>query len=138
MSVIRLPSITLEFEGGILFVRAVPGQSHSAADAREAIEAGRELVGDRRVPTLSYMQGVGALDRDVRDVYRYELDYLEVHALLVGSAFSRLVGSIYIRVARPEVETRLFTDEAEALRWLRPFIDSCGSTTRRPGGPAED
>jgi hypothetical protein len=32
------------------------------------------------------------------------------------------MGDIYLRVARPAIPTRLFTDEREALAWLRTFL----------------
>lgn len=39
-------------------------------------------------------------------------------ALLVASPLSRAIGNFYLGFNRPEVPTRLFTDEIEAERWL--------------------
>jgi hypothetical protein len=44
-------------------------------------------------------------------------------ALLVeASPFGRMMGNVYLRIARPGIPTRLFADEGEALAWLRKFL----------------
>lgn len=40
-------------------------------------------------------------------------------ALLVGSPLSRALGNFFLGLNKPQMPTRLFTDEAEALAWLR-------------------
>ena len=44
-------------------------------------------------------------------------------ALLVeATPFGRIMGNIYLRVARPGIPTRLFADEPGALTWLSKFL----------------
>jgi SpoIIAA-like len=45
-------------------------------------------------------------------------------AMLVSSRFSKNIISFYIRVFRPAVPTRLFTDEAQAREWLATLSPS--------------
>ncbi len=40
-------------------------------------------------------------------------------AMLVGSAVSRMVGSLFLRMSPPPFPTRLFDDRDEALTWLK-------------------
>jgi hypothetical protein len=47
------------------------------------------------------------------------VDSFSVLALLVESSFlGRMIGNVYLRVARPGIPTQLFTDESRALEWL--------------------
>jgi hypothetical protein len=40
-------------------------------------------------------------------------------ALLVeANPFGRMFGNVYLRIAKPGIPTRLFSDEAEAATWL--------------------
>jgi len=39
--------------------------------------------------------------------------------LIEATPFGRMMGNVYLRVARPGVPTRLFGDERLALGWLK-------------------
>lgn len=42
-------------------------------------------------------------------------------AIIVGSPASRLFGTIFLRFQTPAVPTKLFTDDAMAVMWLRTY-----------------
>lgn len=48
--------------------------------------------------------------------------YTIADAFVINSVALKLVGNFYIRYNKPTRPTRLFTDETEALRWLRTFL----------------
>ena len=54
-------------------------------------------------------------------------------AMLVNSAFSRILAGIFLRLARTQWEVRVFGDEASARAWLVGFIEAGASATN--GGP---
>jgi hypothetical protein len=44
-------------------------------------------------------------------------------ALLVeGSPFGRMMGNVYLRIARPGIPTQLFAEEAQARKWLTDYL----------------
>lgn len=43
-------------------------------------------------------------------------------ALLIESTGHKIVGNFYIRVKKPYIKTKIFSDRAKALTWLRSFI----------------
>jgi hypothetical protein len=45
--------------------------------------------------------------------------YQAAIALLISGRVARGIASTYVRIFRPIIPTRLFTDEQEALNWLR-------------------
>jgi hypothetical protein len=43
-------------------------------------------------------------------------------ALLIENLGHRLVGNFYMRVIKPAMKTKIFTDREKALEWLREVI----------------
>ncbi len=44
-------------------------------------------------------------------------------ALLIGSPLTRMLGNIFLTINKPNVPTKLFTDETEAKEWLKQYIN---------------
>jgi hypothetical protein len=62
------------------------------------------------------------ISADVRHYYSGGklTEWFSAMALLVeASPLGRVMGNLYLRIARPGVPTRLFNDEAAALAWLK-------------------
>lgn len=114
-------------EGWCVVTRIQPGVLQSLDDARENLAAMNEVRQGIRRPALVDISVAAPLTPEVRHFYTgKELDEAFVAQALVIEAtpFGRTMGDIYLRVARPAIPTRLFTDEREALAWLRTFLPS--------------
>ena len=50
------------------------------------------------------------------------IDGFSALALLVDATpFGRMMGNVYLRIARPGIPTQLFSDEARAIAWLSGY-----------------
>ena len=109
-------------EQGLVIVRVNDGASQSVADAQENLAlAVSETQGQRR-PLLVDIRTAQPLDADARHHYSGQtlVDRFSALALLVeGSPLGRMLGNVYLRVARPGIPTQLFSDEGRALEWLK-------------------
>ncbi|MCA9610881.1 MAG: hypothetical protein KC619_35035 [Myxococcales bacterium] len=115
-------SVTLLPEG-IVVLRSGP-VDHSLEIAADGIAAIRKLAGGRPRPTLADARQIGRMTREARVHYAESTsELIRAMAVLVSSPFSRLVGSFFIRLGRPEVPVRLFTSEPEAMAWLSTFVE---------------
>src|SRR5262245_28074585 len=48
------------------------------------------------------------------------VDGFSVLALLIDATpFGRMMGNVYLRIARPGIPTQLFADESKAVEWLK-------------------
>ena len=112
--------ITLN-EEGILIVRINNGTHQSLADAKENLAMAVSESLDKRRPLLVDMRQAQALDADARHHYSGgTLERFTALGLLIeASPLGRMMGNVYLGVARPGIPTRLFTDEARAVDWLR-------------------
>ena len=114
---------TVEFramEKGVLRGVALPDRRQTLDDAHRNLEAARRLIGGGRAPLLMDIRTTGTLTREAREFYAGEEGARTITALafLGGSAFTRVVGNIFIRLAKSRFPVRLFLREEEAMQWL--------------------
>jgi hypothetical protein len=108
-------------DDGLLIVRIHDGAHQSLEDARENLAAAVTETRGRRRPLLIDIRTAKPLDADARHHYSGQtlVERFSALALLVeASPFGRMMGNVYLRVARPGIPTQLFADEARALEWL--------------------
>ena len=106
---------------GLLIVRIKDGAHQSLSDAKENLAlAVSEARGQRR-PLLIDIRKARPLEADARHHYSGQtlVESFSALALLIdGSPFGRMMGNVYLRIARPGIPTQLFADEGRALDWL--------------------
>ena len=105
---------------GIVITRILPDVKQSVSDAVENISASAEACGGNRAPIVVDLRQAVPLDAETRHYYsgKQLTDYFTSLAILVPTGpFGKMLGNLYLRVARPGIPSRLFNSEAEALRW---------------------
>lgn len=119
-----MADISVEQDGvhPIVAIRVRPGVQQSLADAQANVEVCIRAAGNRRCRLLVDIRRGEALSADVRHFYSGDklIEWFSAMALLVNSSpVGRVMGNLYLRIARPGVPTRLFTEESAAMDWLR-------------------
>jgi hypothetical protein len=108
--------------GPIVAVRILPDVMQTIEDARLNMEACISAAENRRCRLLIDIRKAAILSAEVRHYYSGEklTQWFSALALLVeASPLGRVMGNLYLRIARPGVPTRLFNDEDHAMEWLR-------------------
>jgi hypothetical protein len=108
-------------EDGVLTVRIRDGAYQSLDDAKVNLATAIAETRGRRRPLLVDIRTAQPLDADARHHYSGQslIDGFLALALLVDqSPFGRMMGNVYLRVARPGIPTQLFTKETRAVEWL--------------------
>ena len=110
---------------GVMHIAHFPGAEETLADAEENIRAGTAAWGVGPWPILVDIRQMKPLSRDVRRYYtRPEATRrVKALALLVHSPLSRVLANFFITLIKPNAPTRIFTDETEALAWLKGFME---------------
>jgi len=120
MAETRTARIYLDGEG-LLIVRVNDHARQWLEDAKENLAAAVAETGGTRRPILIDIRTAQPLDADARHHYSGQalVDRFSALALLIdASPFGRMMGNVYLRIARPGIPTRLFADEASAVEWL--------------------
>ena len=108
-------------EQGLVIVRVKDGAQQSLSDAKENLALAVSETQGRRRPLLIDIRKARPLEADARHHYSGQtlVERFSALALLIdGSPFGRMMGNVYLRIARPGIPTQLFADERRALEWL--------------------
>ena len=106
---------------GLVIVTVRDDAYQSLEDAKTNLSAAVSATAGRRRPLLVDIRTGRPLDADARHHYSGQtlVDNFSAIALLVrATPFGRMMGNIYLRIARPGIPVQLFTDESWALKWL--------------------
>ena len=108
---------------GIVRVTILPGAEETQADAQATMQAATTLLAGRRLPILVDMRHMKVQERSARQQYGSPkvIEMTQAVGLLVSSRVSQLIANFFITLTTAVVPTKLFTDEAEAIAWLKGF-----------------
>lgn len=108
-------------QDGILRGLAGEGVTASAEDAREQFAHQRKMLDGHPLPFLMDIRKARGVSREARSMFASAeaSQIFAATALLIGSPLSRAVGNFFLGLNKAQMPTRLFTDEAEAIAWLR-------------------
>jgi hypothetical protein len=121
----RTPTAEIVLHEGVVTTRIAAGVQQSLGDAQVNLAATVAACGHEKRPLLVDISRCRPLEPEVRHYYTGEVlvaSFLALALVVEATAFGRMMGNIYLRVARPGVPTRLFPDEAAARAWLHTFI----------------
>jgi hypothetical protein len=106
---------------GTVVVRIRPGAIQTLQDARENLAEAIAATGGQRRPLLIDIRGAQPLGADARHQYSgtaLDDSFVALAMLIDGSPLSTMMGNVYLRIARPGIPARLFTEETRAIEWL--------------------
>jgi hypothetical protein len=106
---------------GVVIVRIRDGAYQSLDDAKTNLATALAATAGRRRPLLVDIRTAQPLDADARHHYSGQTlvdGFLALALLIESSPFGRMMGNVYLRVARPGIPTQLFADERRAVEWL--------------------
>ena len=109
---------------GVVIVRINSGAYQSLVDAKENLAGALAETAGRRRPLLVDIRGSQPLDADARHHYSGQtlVDGFSALAMLIeGSPLGRMMGNVYLRIARPGIPTQLFAEEERAFQWLEGY-----------------
>ena len=94
------------------------------ADTQENAAAFDKLSEGKKRLVLIDIKEVKSISREARQYYGSEkmTESASATALLVGSPVTRVIGSFFLGLYRPSHPVKLFTSEAEAIKWLKGFV----------------
>lgn len=75
-------------------------------------------------PFLVNIRDVKNSTKEVRDFLasKKAAERVTVTALLIDSMVSAAIGNFFMRISKPPVPTKIFTDEGEAIKWLNTLM----------------
>lgn len=123
---------TLQFdeEKNILFYRVKQDQVVDVPEMKEMLRYVEEFVGPKKHYAVVDFGGNLTSSTEARQIYadaEYIQKYRIADAFLVKSLPVRLIANFFIKVTKPKVKTKLFTDEKSAVNWLSELKNHQGN-----------
>ena len=107
---------------GIFFVKVLT--DHFCLNmAEECVRLRMSLTGQNSYPMLSDSRCVKDFCREAREYLadKKNTRYLNAGAIVVNSRSQRIIGNFFIQINRPNIPSKIFTNEQEALKWLEAY-----------------
>jgi hypothetical protein len=122
VSAIETNTARIELHDNRIVVARISDGVQTLDQARQNLAACCRLAEPSRKPLLVDMRAARPLHPEVRHHYmgeRLDASFSALGLLVRASPLGRMMGNAYLRIARPGIPTRIFTDEPKALAWLR-------------------
>lgn len=120
----RVSSIQLD-EENVLYVRIKPDSAITLSDAEETTNAIVKLVDQYKQPMVLLIntQGTKSMAAEARQhLGNAQAGQVLARAIVLGSPVSRAIASFFLKVNKPLIPSKMFTDDNEALDWLKSFL----------------
>ena len=111
-------------EDGIVYVRITAEKEETVELVKEMVEKMGKIVNYQQVPVLAKHDEFALSGKENRDYWakKESCPYSKADAFIIGSAGMKLIANFYLKVNKPQRPTRMFTNEKEAIKWLKTFL----------------
>lgn len=118
-------SVFFEMEDGILIGTYQPHVRISLKQAKEIVVERLAFIDNKPMPTLVLNQGIVKMDKTARDYLSSAAGIagIKCAAILVNSNFTSLTVTFFLKITKPKLLVKTFTDKKEALTWLSNYTD---------------
>jgi hypothetical protein len=109
---------------GIMYVRISPEKEETVELVKEMVKKMGEMVNYKQVPVLAKHEEFALPEKDNREYWatKEACPYSKADAFMINSIAMKLISNFYLKFNKPERPTRMFTDEKEAIAWLKTFL----------------
>ena len=123
----RLATLEYDEKANILFFRIKKEQTVDVPEIKEMLENVQEFMGPVKHYAVLDLDGNLTTSSEARRVYA-DSEYVQKHriatAVIVKSLSAKLIANFFINVTKPKVNTKLFTNESEAVNWIETLEKS--------------
>ena len=118
------PYIISICDDGILYVQVTNEVNESVERSKELVETIGKMVNYKKVPMLSKFDEFALPPRENRDFWakKDSCPYTSAEAFITNSIAMTIVANFYMRVEKPQRNTKMFTKVADARKWLKTFL----------------
>jgi hypothetical protein len=111
-------------DDGILFIRVSSEEEGTFERVQMMIQAIGEMVNYKKVPWLVKYDDFALPQKEKREFWSKleSVPYSSAEAYIISSLAERLISEFYLNIEKPKRPTKMFTNEKEAIEWLKTFI----------------
>lgn len=109
---------------GIMYVRITSEKEETVELVKEMVKKMGEMVNYQQVPMLAKHEEFALPGKANRDYWakKESCPYSKADAFIINSTAMQLIANFYLKINKPERPTKMFTNESEAIKWLKNFL----------------
>jgi hypothetical protein len=109
---------------GIMYICISPEKEETVELVKKMVKRMGEMVNHKQVPVLIRHEEFAFSGEANRNYWAKKESclYSKADAFMISSTAMRLISNFYLRINKPQRPTRMFTDEKEAIEWLKTFL----------------
>lgn len=117
--------VDLKWIGKVLQATYKPGPKIDLDAARIILKERLEFTENKDVPVLVVDSGIVSMDKSARDFLSSNegIKGIRASALISQSKVNSMLVNFIIKISRPNLPVKVFTDRAEAISWLEGFLN---------------
>ena len=110
-------------EEGIARTKVKPKAEVTIVEAKENSIAVNSLFEGKNFPLLIDSRNIKSITKEARDFFSMNnrSSYIVAFAIIIDSPLSKIIGTFFMGLNKPRVPARLFTNEQEAILWLKNY-----------------
>jgi hypothetical protein len=110
-------------EANILFFEYRPGTVIDLKAARIIVSDRLRMQDEKSYPILCDIRGIADSDKAARDYLAQQGSLLaKAVGIIAGKSLSLLMMSFYLKVSKPQVPTKVFSNKPEAMHFLQSYL----------------
>jgi hypothetical protein len=111
-------------EDGIIEIEVFNEPEVTVQDIIEGTDYIMEIVAEKKFPVLFIAQKYSIPTKETREYMakKKSLPYSLADAFVLTSLPQKLLGNFYLKVNKPHRPTKMFTNQKEAVNWLKTFL----------------
>ncbi|HWY37659.1 MAG TPA: STAS/SEC14 domain-containing protein [Bacteroidia bacterium] len=109
---------------GIVRTKVKPLAEVTLKEAQENSVVVNSFYVGKKYPLLVDSRNIKSITKEARDHFSIQNRETAVSAfaILIHSPLSRIIGNFFMGLNKPTVPARLFTEEKEAIGWLKKYL----------------
>lgn len=108
-------------DDGIVIVRCKDDYQYEIGEIQELVAATGVLTNGKKFPTLTIPGKYTQATKEALDfIFSSQATiYSSSDAFIAQSLSQKLIGNFYMKIKKPDIPTRLFSNEKSAIAWLK-------------------
>jgi hypothetical protein len=117
--------VDLKWIGRVLQATYKPGPKIDLDAAKTILQERLDFTNGKSVPVLVVDSGVVSMDKNARDFLSSNdgIKGIRASALISQSRVNSMLVNFVIKISRPNLPVKVFTDRSSAINWLESFLD---------------
>ena len=117
--------VDLKWIGNILEATYKAGPKIDLEAAKDILSERLEFTGGKDVPVLVVDSGLVRMDKHARDFLSSNdgVKGIRASALISSSVVNSMLVNFILKISRPNLPVKVFTDREDALNWLKSYVD---------------